>query len=337
MTIKDLAAKTGYSVGTVSRALNHHPNVSDAARNAILKAARDSDFELNLNAKQLKQQRSTTVLVVVKGIGNELFAELVENIQNLMKKTRYQVVVDYLDEDMNEVHRAEQLCREKKPMGILFLGGNISHFAAEFDKVDAPCVLVTNDASALTFRNLSSVCTDDVQAGRSAVETLIEMGHSRIAVVGGDIKKSDTSRLRYEGCLQSFRKHGIAYDEQLDYRGVRFSYQDGYNATQQLIADNREFTALFAIADVMAIGAVRALHNNGLRVPRDVSVMGFDGLKLGSFLVPQLSTVIQSAQTMAQRGVEILISQIEHGGHACHEAVPYALHQRESTRRIDED
>ena len=87
MTIKDLAAKTGYSVGTVSRALNHHPNVSDAARNAILKAARDSDFELNLNAKQLKQQRSTTVLVVVKGIGNELFAELVENIQNLMKKS----------------------------------------------------------------------------------------------------------------------------------------------------------------------------------------------------------------------------------------------------------
>ena len=86
----------------------------------------------------------------------------------------------------------------------------------------------------------------------------------------------------------------------------------------------------------MAIGAIRALHNNGLRVPRDVSVMGFDGLTLGSFFVPQLSTVVQSAKIMARRSVEILIDHIEHGGHACHEAVPYALQQRESTRRIDD-
>ena len=136
--------------------------------------------------------------------------------------------------------------------------------------------------------------------------------------------------------MQSFRNHGIEYDEELDYQGVRFSYQDGYNATQQLIASGRNFTALFAIADVMAIGAIRALHNNGLRVPKDISVMGFDGLRLSSFLVPELSTVIQSVQKMAQRSVEILIDRIEHGGHACHEAVPYALHQRESTRRIDE-
>jgi LacI family transcriptional regulator len=122
----------------------------------------------------------------------------------------------------------------------------------------------------------------------------------------------------------------------LDYQGVRFSYQDGYNATQQLIASGRPFTALFAVADVMAIGAIRALHNNGLRVPRDVSVMGFDGLNLGTFLVPQLSTVIQSVQIMAQRSVEILIDRIEHGGQAVHESVLYALCQRESTRRIDE-
>jgi LacI family transcriptional regulator len=147
---------------------------------------------------------------------------------------------------------------------------------------------------------------------------------------------SDTSRLRYEGCLQSFRNHGIEYDEELDYQGVRFSYQDGYNATQQLIASGRKFTALFAEADVMAIGAIRALHNNGLRVPKDVSVMGFDGLALGSYLVPQLSTVIQSAKKMAERSVEILLERIEHGGTACHESVTYALHQCESTRRIDE-
>lgn len=330
MTIKDLAAKTGYSVGTVSRALNHHPNVSDTARSVILKAARESDFELNVNAKQLKQQHSTTILVVVKGIGNELFAEMVETIQTLVAKTRYQLVVDYLDEDLNEVHRAEQLCREKKPIGILFLGGNTQHFAMDFEKIDTPCVLVTNDASSLKFKNLSSVCTDDTEAGHRAIETLIAMGHRRIAVVGGDIRNSDTSRLRYEGCLRAFAEHGIDFDTRRDYRGVRFSYQDGYQATKELLKENRGFTALFAVADVMAIGAIRALWESGLRVPQDVSVLGFDGLPLGMYQVPQLSTIRQSAKQLARRGVEILLESMESAAPARHECVPFEVCKRES-------
>lgn len=336
MTIKDLAEKTGYSVATISRVLNNHPNVSVTAREAITRAVEESGFQLNTNAKQLKQH-AKSILVVVKGTSNEMFSEMVETIQKLVSQTSYPLYVDYMDEDSNEVLRAVHLCREKKPLGILFLGGNSRNFQNDFDKIDIPCVLVSNDASGLNFSNLSSVCTDDRQAACCAMDSLIAMGHRKFVIVGGDRNVSDTSRLRYEGCLQSFRKHGIEYDEELDYQGVRFSCQDGYNATQKLIADGRSFTALFAIADVMAIGAIRALHNNGLRVPRDVSVMGFDGLPLGSFLVPQLSTVHQSAKLMAQRSVEILIDSIENGGKACHEAVPFALQQRESTRRIDDE
>ena len=335
MTIKDLAQKTGYSVATISRVLNNHPNVSQKTREEIRQAVEESGFQINTNARHLKQH-ATSILVVVKGTSNELFSEMVETIQNLVAQTQYPLHVDYMDEDCNEVLRAVQLCREKKPLGILFLGGNSRNFLKDFDKIDIPCVLVSNDASGLSFANLSSVSTDDRQAARCAMDSLIALGHRKFVIVGGDRNVSDTSRLRYEGCLQSFRNHGIAYDEDLDYQGVRFSYQDGYNATQQLIANGRPFTALFAVADVMAIGAIRALHNNGLRVPRDVSVMGFDGLHLGSFMVPQLSTVIQSAKIMAQRSVEILIHHIEHGGEACHESVPFALYQRESTRRIDE-
>lgn len=335
MTIKDLAEKTGYGVATVSRVLNNHPNVSEKARTVIMQAVEESGFQINSNAKQLKQH-ATSILVIVKGAFNEMFSVMVETIQNLIAQTSYPLHVDYIDEDSNEVLRAIQLCREKKPLGILFLGGNTQNFLGDFSKIDIPCVLVSNDASGLPFPNLSSVTTDDRQAARCAMDSLIALGHRKFAIVGGDRKVSDISRLRYEGCLQSFQKHGIDYDEELDYQGVRFSYQDGYNATQQLIANGRPFTALFAVADVMAIGAIRALHNNGLRVPRDVSVMGFDGLPLGSFLVPQLSTVIQSTQVMAQRSVEILIDRIEHGGEACHESVPYALYQRESTRRLEE-
>ena len=335
MTIRDLAEKTGYSVATISRVLNNHPNVSKKTREAVNRAVEESGFQINANAQQLKQH-ATSILVVVKGTSNELFSEMVESIQNLVSQTRYPLYVDYMDEDSNEVLRAIQLCREKKPLGILFLGGNSQNFQKDFAKIDIPCVLVSNDASGLPFKNLSSVATDDRQAARCAMDSLIALGHRQFVIVGGDREASDTARLRYQGCLDAFRNHGIAYDEELDYQGVRFSYQDGYNATQKLIASGRRFTALFAEADVMAIGAIRALHNNGLRVPRDVSVMGFDGLPLGSFLVPQLSTVIQSAQLMAKRSVEILIDRIEHGGTACHESVPYALYQRESTRRIDE-
>ncbi len=334
MTIKDLAAKTGYAVGTVSRALNDHPNVSEKARTAILQAAAESGFQLNVNAKQLKQHHSTTILVIVKGIGNELFGEMVETIQNRVAQTRYQLVVDYMDEDLNEVRRAVQLCREKKPLGILFLGGNSQNFIQDFGQIDIPCVLVTGDASVLHFENLSSVSTDDLEAARCACDLLISLGHSRIAIIGGDRTVSDTSRLRYEGCLRSFREHGIAFDTERDYQGVRFSYQDGYRATQALLDKGCKFSAIFAVADVMAIGAIRALRDNGLRVPEDVSVIGIDGLPLGSFLVPQLSTVSQSVRQMAERSVEILLEGVEDGAEACHETVPFGLRQRESVRSI---
>ena len=336
MTIKDLAAKTGYAVGTVSRALNNHPNVSEKARTAILQAAREMDFEINVNAKQLKQTHSNSVLVVVKGIGNELFGEMVESIQHLIAQTSYQLVVDYMDEDANEVARAVQLCREKKPLGILFLGGVNEHFRRDFAAIDIPCVVVTNDASTLPFENLSSVTTDDREAGRCAIETLIALGHRKIAVIGGDRQVSDTSRLRYEGCVKAFGDHGIPFDPDRDYQGVRYSYQDGYRATKALLAAGREFTALFASADVMAIGAIRALRDSGRRVPEDVSVMGMDGLPIGDYLVPQLTTVGQSVSAMAQRSVEILLRAIEDSEKAQHETIPFRIYRRESVRELSE-
>lgn len=336
MTIKDLAAKTGYSVGTVSRVLNNHPHASEKARRVILQAVEESGFQLNENARQLKQQHATSVLVVVKGTSNELFAELLTKIQQLIRKTSYPLIVDYLDEDANEVLRAVRLCREKKPLGILFLGGNSHNFAKDFHKIDIPCVLVTNDAGGQAFSNLSSVTTDDRQASRCAIDALVALGHRRFAIVGGDRNRSDTSRLRYEGCLQSLREHGIEFDEEMDYQGVRYSYQGGYQATRALLDAGRQFTALFAVADVMAIGAIRALRDAGLRVPEDVSVMGFDGLPLGGFLVPQLSTVSQSVQMLAQRSVSILTEAIENGGTTRKETVPFVLQQRESTRHIGE-
>ena len=335
MTIKDLAEKTGYSVATISRVINKQPNVSEKARSVIAAAVEESGFQININAKQLKQH-ATSILVVVKGTSNEMFSEMLETIQTLVAQTNYPLHVAYVDEDSNEVLSAIQFCREKKPLGILFLGGNSRNFINDYDKIDLPCVLVSSDGSNVDNPHISSVCTDDRQAARCAMDALVALGHKKIVIVGGDKDISDTCRLRYEGCMQSLSRHGIAFNSELDYRGVHFSYKDGYDAAQQLISDGREFTALFAMADVMAIGAIRALHDNGLRVPQDVSVMGFDGLPIASYMVPQLSTVIQDVDGMARRSFELLIDNIENGSKARHMTVPFVLSRNESTRRIDE-
>lgn len=336
MTIKDLSAQTGYSVGTVSRVLNNQPNVSEKARAAILEAARKSGFQLNANAKQLKQSHSNAVLVVVKGTSNELFSSLVEAIQPLMSETGRTLVVDYMDEDGNEVLRALQLCLEKKPLGILFLGGNREHFLADFHKITVPCVLVTNDASGLSFPNLSSVSSDNCQAARIAIDQLVALGHRRFAVIGGDRESSDTTKLRYQGCLEAFHAHGIPFDGELDYEAVRFSFEDGYRAAKNLLARGRTFTAIFAMADIMAIGAIRALRDAGLRVPEDVSVMGFDGLIIGQYTVPSLSTIRQSIPELAEHSIRILLENIESPRTPCYETVSVAVELRESARDIRE-
>jgi len=143
MTIKDLAAKTGYAVGTVSRVLNNHPNVSEKARTAILAAVEESGFQLNVNARQLKQAHGTSILVILKGSGNILFAEMLENIQTALHGTRYPLHVDYIHGADNEVRRAKTLVREKKCLGVIFLGGNLDNFREEFQELGADIFTVS--------------------------------------------------------------------------------------------------------------------------------------------------------------------------------------------------
>lgn len=333
MTIKDISALTGYSVGTVSRVLNDQPNVSEKARKAILEVVEAAGFQLNENAKQLKQQKATSILVIAKGTSNELFGSLIEALQARVADWPYPLIVDYLDEDENEVLRAIRLCREKKPLGILFLGGNLDNFRRDFSGVELPCVLITGNASQLQLHNLSSVTTDDRQAGYLAVEHLAKLGHRQIAVIGGSREVSDIARLRHKGCVEACKDYGICYDPEQDYCAGRFSYADGYRAVKTLLARGRQFSAIFAMADVMAIGAIRALRDCGLHVPEDVSVIGMDGLAIGDFTVPTLATVRQSVEELADRSVQILRQQIEGTVEPRHETISPVLEQKESTRK----
>ena len=336
VTIKDIARESGYSVSTVSRVLNNRNDVSPDARKKIEEVVAKFNFVPNNNAKHLKQNNSKAIGVLVKGISNMLFASVVEEIQRMIEKTEYTLVVSYLDEDADEVEQAILLCRERKPLGLLFLGGNPEYFHREFSGVDVPCVLVTNRANEMHFENLSSVATDDIAAARCAVDQLFVAGHRRIGILGGDFDKSYTSHQRFLGCEQSFSEHVAVLDVEHCYEKARFSFGSACRAMKRLIGKFPDVTAVFAMSDVMAIGAIRALRDLGYRVPEDVSVIGFDGTSLAEYYNPKLATIKQQHQTLANRSIEILFGQIELKKEPIHEIVPFEFVNGESIRVIDE-
>ena len=336
VTIKDIARESGYSVSTVSRVLNNRNDVSPDARKKIEEVVAKFNFVPNNNAKHLKQNNSKAIGVLVKGISNMLFASVVEEIQRMIENTEYTLVVSYLDEDAAEVEQAILLCRERKPLGLLFLGGNPEYFHREFSGVDVPCVLVTNRANEMHFENLSSVATDDIAAARCAVDQLFVAGHRRIGILGGDFDKSYTSHQRFLGCEQSFSEHGAVLDVEHCYEKARFSFGSACRAMKRLIGKFPDVTAVFAMSDVMAIGAIRALRDLGYRVPEDVSVIGFDGTSLAEYYNPKLATIKQQHQTLANRSIEILFGQIELKKEPIHEIVPFEFVNGESIRVIDE-
>ncbi len=334
MTIKDIARESGYSISTVSRVLNQRRDVSPEARSRIMEVVSQYNFVLNNNAKHLKQTISESIAVIVKGTSNMLFASIVEEIQKIVEKTKYSVGVFYIDEDGNEVEQAILLCRERKPMGILFLGGNPHFFEERFSEVSIPCVLVTNQGDEMHFDNLSSVAVDDVQAGKCALDYLFEQGHRKIGILGGDLQGSYTSRLRLLGGEKSFEEHNQKFDADKYYVKARFSYESGYQAMNHLLEKAPDITAVFAMSDVMAIGAIRALRDKKLNVPDDISIIGFDGTTLADYYNPKLATIKQKYKTLAVRSVEIIFSLIEQESGVIHEEVPFELITGESIKKI---
>lgn len=331
MTIKDIAAESGYSLGTVSRVLNSHPGVSQKARDRVMAVVRKHRFQLNNNAKHLKQTESLSIAIVVKGTKNMLFASIVEILQELISKAGYCCLIYYTDELSNEINFARQVIRERQPKGILFLGSNQTFFEDGFSYIDIPCVIVTNSARELHFPKLSSVCIDDVLAAETAVRHLIGLGHRSIGVLGGDPDRSGAARVRFEGVKSAFYAEGIDFDPSTQYEISTFSMESGYHAMKRLLQSPRKISAVFAMADVLAIGAMRAIREQGLRVPEDISIIGFDGIELGGYLSPRLSTIKQPVREIASDSMKALLSCMQ-GGQPRHIIAPFTLISGESSQ-----
>ena len=334
ITIKDIARESGYAVGTVSRVLNNSPGVSQTARSKIMAVVDKHHFKLNSNAKHLKQQAPGGIAVIVKGSQNMLFASIVEQMQVMLAEKGFDCIISYINETENEVETAVRICTERRPIGIMFLGYYLPFFRQRFQAIKVPCVLVTNCAQDLEFPNLSSVSIDDTLAAKSAVEYLLDLGHREIGILGGHTDTSNMAYSRYVGCKEAFENRNLPFDANKQFIEAFFSLQDGYNAMTQLLQKMPKLTAVFAMSDVMAVGAIRAIKDSGKTVPEDISVIGFDGLELGEYLSPKLTTVKQNGNIIARRSVEIMLDNIGKNKGAVYETVPFSVIAGESTKQL---
>ena len=330
MTIKDIARLSGCSVSTISRVINDRPAVRPETKEHVLRIMREVGFEPNTNARQLKIQQSRSVVFVIKGTRNMFFADFLVQLQRAATLYGYSGIVSYLDENANEVDAAEKILREIKPKGMIFLGGSVPNFERGFANINVPSVLATIVTDELHFPNLSMVGVDDRAAAYTAVSHLIEQGHRRIAVLGGP-STSYPSRMRRLGAQQAMEDAGLVFDDRL-YGLSKYDFESAYNTMNSLLARRAEFTALFAMSDVIAFGAIRALVSAGLRVPQDVSVMGFDGIPMSRYCVPVMTTMIQPSEQIALQSVELLVRQIEHGAPARTVTLQPELQMGESVR-----
>lgn len=334
MTIKEIARESGYGVGTVSRVLNHSKNVSEEARKAIMEVVERHHFQPNANAKHLKMQTQFGVAVIVKGTENMLLSAIVERMQTLIEKSGFASVIYYIDEDANEVKQAELIMRERKPYGFVFMGSNLRSYGEELKKIDVPCLVVTNSASFLNLDHISSIAVDDTAAAGCMIDYLYEMGHRKIGIIGGDPELSGPGSLRLAGCQTAFFRHQMDFEPAKMYAQAHYSLEGGYQATKLLLKQYPEMTAIFAMSDIMAIGAVHALYEEGRRVPQDISVAGYDGIELSKYVHPTLTTIRQNVERMADQGTEILLRAIREGSGAVHEIIPFELQKGSSVRRV---
>ncbi|MBQ6531964.1 MAG: LacI family DNA-binding transcriptional regulator [Solobacterium sp.] len=325
VTIKDIAKLSGYSIGTVSRVINQRSDVSPAAREIIERVIREQNFQPNTNARFLKQALHSPVTVIVKGIGNPFLESILEAIQISMQMHGESVNVTFLDEQADEIAEAVRTISRSKPKGLIFLGGSLRNFRDGFAQIGVPSVLVTADAAGLGFPQLSSFCTDDSEAAAEAVRRLLAGGHRRIGILGGYPVSypEDNSMKRFDGALEELRKHGIGFDRDRDYEGCGFSMAEGEAGVIRLLRKAPDLTAIFALGDMIAIGAMKGLRTMGRQIPEDISIIGFDGIGFGSYTNPCLATIRQDTNRLASRTVETLLLQINTKRPAVHEMIPY--------------
>ncbi|MHB1501371.1 MAG: LacI family DNA-binding transcriptional regulator [Candidatus Dormibacteria bacterium] len=301
-TIYDLARVAGVSPSTVSRALRGRGQVSSATVRRVREAAASLKYRPNAVARSLTARQSASIAVLLPDIANPFFPALVREVQLRAHGYGQSVLLCNTGADPEaEVEYLEMLASQQI-QGVVAMGLTASP-ARVRRYLKAGMRMVTLDRSS-SLREIVSVQADHRLGGDLVTTHLIGIGHRRIAHISGPLKVSVAAE-RGEGYVNALSREGLTPSPGLEVAGA-FTEASGYQAAVELLSHGLEFTALVVGNDLMALGAMAALRQAGLRIPQDVSVVGFDDIEMGQYTVPALTTVRQPLALMAAAAVDIL-------------------------------
>ena len=307
-TIKDIARLLGISPSTVSRALRGHPDISPKTKQRVMKMAQRLQYHPNQIAQSLQNQRSNTIGIIVPEIKHSFFASVIGGVEDVAYKSGYTIMVCASNEEYEREAINTRAMLSHRVAGLLISLSSKTKKLEHLKMVLArgiPLVFFDRAAQGLPA---SQVTADDFEGAYGAVSHLIAAGHTRIAHLAGP-QNISISRYRYQGYRKALDDHGLPFDKTLVVRGG-YSNEDGYRGMKELWRLTPRPRALFAVNDPVAIGVYQYAKEEGIRIPRDMAIVGFSNETVSALLDPPLTTVEQPAYEMGQSAAGLLLQQI---------------------------
>ncbi len=305
-TMKDVALKANVSTATVSRALMNPDKVSQTTRHRVEQAAIDVGYLPHALGRNVKRNESRTILVIVPDICDPFFSEIIRGIEVTAAAEGYLVLIGDCGHQNQQEKTFIDLIITKQIDGMLLLGSRLPFDASKEEQRNLPPMVMANEFAPEL--ELPTVHIDNLTAAFHAVNHLLELGHTRIGCIAGP-EEMPLCHYRLQGYVQALRRNGMTIDPRLIARGD-FSFEAGAAAMEQLINQPVMPTAIFCHSDVMALGALSYAKRNGLRIPQDISLIGFDNIALSQFCDPPLTTVAQPRYEIGHQAMLLLLDQL---------------------------
>lgn len=325
ISIKDIAKKANVSPSTVSRALNDHPRISTDTKNKIRKLAIRMGYIPSQAARNLVTQQSVTIGVAVADYLDPFYMSLLAPIEDVALDNNYDLFVSSFYRDSQREEKLFNSFFEKRLAGIIVAGSLIDEGYLSKKNRSIPVVLI--NCPSYPF----SISADKLTGATTAMEYLVELGHRRIAYISLG-RPLNAELLRLQGYRSVLSKHNIPIDEALIVPGDG-GVIGGIKAASQLMALPEKPSAIFCFNDMTALGVMNALQKQGFQVPRDCSVVGYDGLEISAYYHPSLTTVRQPIYQLGYRAAEMLLDLIRGDGEVGAEILEPELIARDSTTR----
>lgn len=304
--IHDVAREAGVSISTVSRVIQGASNVLPETRTRIEEAIQHLNYHPNRLAQQFRTQQTKMILVIVPEIGNPFFADILTGIEDVAAKVDYNVLL--VDSHGNRAveSRCYEMLSQKLVDGIITFSVGIPKEELKQLASQYPVVIGIRYFSEKTIAN---VTIDNIKATKDITSYMLNLGHKKICYLGGP-EGVPIYQDRASGYMEALKERGIPVDHSLIVHCTP-DVQGGYDAISSLLHDaDRKFTAIVASGDIMAIGAIRALNDRGLKIPDDVAISGFDDIAFSALVTPSLTTVRQPKHQIGVRTMEKLMDLI---------------------------